>query len=153
MQAAHVSTRATVEDDGVAPRRLTVLYDDLCPLCVRCRDWLARQPCLVEVELLPARSSAVRERYGELPWVGRDLVVIDDRRRAWVGSPAFIVCLWATARYRVWAYRFARRPFAPITARVLAAVSKHRGVFGAWLSSDETECPACSRLDPHLRRA
>ena len=33
-------------------KRLTVLYDEKCPICVRCRDWLAQEPAFVEIELL-----------------------------------------------------------------------------------------------------
>jgi hypothetical protein len=43
-----------------APSKLTVLLDERCAFCLRCRDWLAAQPCLVEVELLPAGSVEAR---------------------------------------------------------------------------------------------
>ena len=31
--------------------KLTVLYDETCSFCRRCRDWLLAQPCFIEVEL------------------------------------------------------------------------------------------------------
>src|SRR5438876_6017750 len=97
------------------PETLTVIYDESCALCRRCRDWLLTQPCMVSVELVPSGDPATRARFPELtPWLGRDLVVVDDRGHAWVGPAAFLTCLWATARYRPWAYRLAGPRLAPL---------------------------------------
>jgi predicted DCC family thiol-disulfide oxidoreductase YuxK len=101
----------------VAPvRRLTVLYDERCERCRRWSAWLARQRSYVPVELLPADSPAASVRYPYVRrWLGRELVVVDDRARAWVGPPASVMCLWATVRHR-WAASFATRPLvAPVS--------------------------------------
>jgi predicted DCC family thiol-disulfide oxidoreductase YuxK len=124
-----------------ATTRLTVLYDERCGFCLRCRDWLLGQACLLPVDLLPAGSTVARERFGSLPWLGNELIVIDDRGRAWLGAAAFVMCLWATARYRAWAYRLARPAFAHHTERFFRFVSKRRDRWSRWFEGDE--CTYC----------
>jgi predicted DCC family thiol-disulfide oxidoreductase YuxK len=41
---------------GTPVRRLTVLYDAQCSLCVHLRSWLLRQKQLVPLDLVPAGS-------------------------------------------------------------------------------------------------
>ncbi len=124
---------------------LTILYDESCALCRRCRDWLLTQPCLVPVQLLPAGSPAARYRYASLgPWLGKELVVVDERGNAWVGPAAFVVCLWATAKYRSASYVLARPSLAPLAEKFFVFVSKRRDRFGRWVNEEpETECSWC----------
>ena len=123
---------------------LTILYDESCALCRRCRDWLLTQPCLVPVQLLAAGSPAARARYGSLgPWLGNELVVVDDKGNAWVGPAAFVTCLWATARYRAASYVLARPALAPLAERFFLFVSKRRDRFARWVDEPEDECSWC----------
>jgi predicted DCC family thiol-disulfide oxidoreductase YuxK len=124
-------------------RKLTVLYDETCSFCRRCRDWLLAQPCFIEVELLAAGSPVARERYGALPWLGTELVAVDEAGRAWVGPAAFLTCLWATVRYRPWAYRLSQPGLAPLAERFFKLVSKRRDRWSAWLGRDDPECSWC----------
>jgi predicted DCC family thiol-disulfide oxidoreductase YuxK len=129
------------------PRTLTVLYDESCRLCRRCRDWLLTQPCLVPMELLPAGAPDVRARFAPMePWMGKELVVVDDRGRAWIGPAAFILCLWATARYRTWAFRLSTPRLAPLAERFFVVVSKRRDRFTAWPLRDEADCTWCDQV-------
>jgi predicted DCC family thiol-disulfide oxidoreductase YuxK len=133
-------------------QRLTILYDERCAFCLRCRDWLAQQPCLVEVELLPAGSSVAIERSGALPWAGKVLVVADEQGQIWVGPSAFLICLWATVRYRGWAYRLSRPGWSRYAERFFLHVSKRRGAWGDRLGHVVTDCSYCDdvkmRWDP-----
>jgi predicted DCC family thiol-disulfide oxidoreductase YuxK len=144
MSASRTHQLSTETDHS--PTRLTVLYDERCGFCLRCRDWLLTQPCRVEVELLPAGSELVRDRYGTLPWLGHELVVVDDRGHAWIGPAAFITCLWATARYRKWAYLLSRPRMAPFADRFFLFVSKRRGTFSGWFSRQDPDCSWCDQL-------
>jgi predicted DCC family thiol-disulfide oxidoreductase YuxK len=108
---------------------LTILYDENCALCRRCRDWLAGQPSHVEIELLAAGSPAARSRYGRVPWLGEELVVVDQEGRAWIGPAAFLICLWATVRYRPWSFRLSGPTFAPLAERFFHIVSSRRARF------------------------
>jgi predicted DCC family thiol-disulfide oxidoreductase YuxK len=130
--------------------RLTILYDERCAFCLRCRDWLATQPCLVPVELLGAGSAEARRRYGAMPWLGNELVVVDGSGRVWVGPPAFLMCLWATARYRGWACTLSKPGYERHAERFFVYVSKRRSAWGRWLDRDDPDCSYCD--DVRLRR-
>src|ERR687887_1959282 len=133
--------------DGERTSKLTVLYDESCALCRRCRDWLLGQPCLVQVELLPAGSVLARSRFGSVPWLGKELVVVDQRGRVWVGPAAFLTCLWATVRFRPWSYRLAGPTFAPLAERFFMLVSKRRDRVSAWaVRRNESDCSWCDEL-------
>lgn len=124
----------------------TILYDERCAFCLRCRDWLATQPCLVRVELLAAGSPAARERYGSVPWRGSELVVTDEQGQVWVGPAAFLMCLWVTAHYRSWAYLFSRPGWSSHAERFFLHVSKRRDRWGAWFGRPGSD-PNCSWCD------
>ncbi|MFJ2179520.1 hypothetical protein ACIOJG_02750 [Streptomyces anulatus] len=75
---------------GPAPvRRLTVLYDAQCPLCVHLRHWLQRQRQLVPLDLVPAGSAEARRRFPEL-----------DHAATPAGRPFVRGTVLAAARYR-----------------------------------------------------
>lgn len=103
-------------------RRLTVLYDAQCPLCVHLRGWLQRQ--LVPLDLVPAGSAEARRRFPELDHAAtlQEITVVGDLGQVYRETAAWIVCLWALAGYRArahWLTTPAGRPFARGT--VLAA--------------------------------
>lgn len=144
------TTTGPAPADGGACTRLTILYDERCTFCLRCRDWLATQPCLLPVELLAAGSSEARRRYGAMPWLGSELVVADESGRVWVGPPAFLMCLWATARYRGWSYTLSRPGYERQAERFFLYVSKRRSAWGRWLDRKDPDCTYCD--DVRLRR-
>lgn len=134
-----------------APTRLTVLYDESCALCRRARDWLLTQPCLVEVELLPAGSIEATKRYGALPWLGKELVVVDEHGQMWIGPAGYLVCMWATARYRGWAFRLSRPSLQPHAERFFRWVSKRRDRLGRWVGTDDEDCSWCEPAGTRAR--
>lgn len=119
-------------------KRLTVLYDGTCALCLRCRDFLARSRPLVPLELLACQSADARERYGAVPWLGEELVVVSDEGDVWIGAAAFLVAMWALADYREWSYRLSGPAFAPLAERFFVALSSQRGRIAAFF--DEPRC-------------
>jgi predicted DCC family thiol-disulfide oxidoreductase YuxK len=143
--------RSAVEPSPALPgqgSRLTVLYDERCAFCLRCRDWLAAQPCLVPVELLASGSDEARSRYDEIPWLGSELVVVDDEGQVWVGPAAFLICLWATARYRAAAYFFAQPRWSGQAERFFMHVSKRRDKWASWLTRHDRpdDCSWCDEV-------
>jgi predicted DCC family thiol-disulfide oxidoreductase YuxK len=129
------------------PKALTILYDERCALCRRARDWLLTQRCFLRVELVAAGSEEARRRFGAVPWLGTELVVADDLGRVWVGPAAFLTCLWATVRYRPWAYVLAGPRLAPLAERFFKLVSKRRDRWSARLD-DGPDCSWCEGPSP-----
>ncbi|GAA4722542.1 hypothetical protein GCM10023350_00830 [Nocardioides endophyticus] len=98
---------------GVA---LTVLTDPDCPLCRRFSDWLARQPLLVPLALVPAGSPEARRLFPTLDHDATlaDLTVVGDDGSVWTHEHAWVMCLWATRRHRVMAERLAQPHLLPL---------------------------------------
>ena len=128
------------------PRRLVVVYDETCELCRRCHDWLAQQPTYVPLDFLAAGSAQARARYGGLPWLGSELVVVDEEGAAWVGPAAFVMCLWATRQWREWSYRLSGGALAPLAQRFFHHLTARRGAISGMLR--ESPCRGSCGL-PH----
>jgi predicted DCC family thiol-disulfide oxidoreductase YuxK len=135
-----------------SPRRLTVITDEDCELCRRCRGWLSQQTLLVAIEFLPVGSEEALRRYGSMGNRRDLLIVADDQGRIWTGPDAFVMCLWATAGYRSWA-RWAARPGWRSLARVLfGTVSSNRHRI-AELMSGECRDERCEVHQPPPSRS
>lgn len=117
------------------PRALTVLYDPSCALCQRCAAWLTGQPSYVELRLMPSSGSEAVARYGNIPWLGDELVVVGDAGEIWVGPAAFLTCLWALVEWREWSYRLAGDAFAPLAERFFLMLSNRRKAVSILLGS------------------
>lgn len=126
------------------PTRLTVVYDDQCELCRRCRHWLATQPKLVDLQFLASSEPEAVRRYGNLPWYRIELMVIADNGVAWVGPEAFVMALWATRRYRPTSYRISGRAFRPLAERFFHTISANRSVVSGMLTPHRCESGSCS---------
>jgi predicted DCC family thiol-disulfide oxidoreductase YuxK len=124
-------------------RRLTVLYDAQCPICIRCRDWMSEQPAFVELRFIPCGSPDAKARYGAVPWLGEELVVVSDDGDVWAGPAAFLLCLWALKDWREWAYRLSGSTLAPLAERFFHAISTRRKRLAAWMGWQACENGAC----------
>lgn len=107
--------------------RLTVLYDDGCPMCRGFSGWLARQPLLVPLDLVPAGSETARLRFPGLDHARtlEEISVVSDTGEVWEGAHAWVMCLWATASHRAHAESLARPsrlPMAKAAAHVAAGL-------------------------------
>ena len=118
---------------------LTVFYDGRCALCLRCRAWLETQETWVPLRFQEADAEIARRLLPQLPWLGTELVVVDDSGAAWIGPAAFIICLWATVRYRAWSWRMSGSAFAPLAENFFHLVSSNRDRLGRRLGP-----PACT---------
>src|SRR5436190_834912 len=107
---------------------LTLLYDPACGLCRRVQGWLAEQPKLIELRMIPIKTDAARERFPELnhELTSEDLTVISDRGAVYFGPKAWLMVLWSLTRYRDWSYRLASPELLPTTRRVVSLISQHR---------------------------
>jgi len=129
-------------------RSITVLYDEHCPLCVRCADWMWTQTKEVPMVLMGAHSKEAAERFSGLPWLGYELCVLSDEGDAWVGPGAFIMCLWALRDYRDWSYRLSADAFAPLAERFFRMLSNRRGGLAKWVQTEQAcegdRCRTCA---------
>jgi predicted DCC family thiol-disulfide oxidoreductase YuxK len=112
---------------------LTVLYDPECGLCRRAHAWLAEQSKIVELNFVPCASEEARKRYPQLnhDLTKKDLTVVgDDNGAVYFGPKAWLMVLWALARYRDWSYRLATPELLPTTKRVVSLISQNRYQIG-----------------------
>jgi predicted DCC family thiol-disulfide oxidoreductase YuxK len=108
------------------PRALIVLFDPTCSLCQRCRAWMLGQESYVRLTFLPCTGEEARRRFGDIPWLADELVVVGDGGEVWVGPAAFLVCLWALTEWREWSFRLAGPAFAPLAERFFLFLSSKR---------------------------
>lgn len=120
------------------PQRLTILFDPACALCRRVRAWMLGQPAYVELEFMPATSNEAVALYGDLPWLGEQVLVVSNDGQVWVGPAAFITCLWALVAWREWSFRLAG-PLSSLAERFFLLVSKNRGTLSALLEHECTD--------------
>jgi predicted DCC family thiol-disulfide oxidoreductase YuxK len=137
-------------------RRLYVLYDSRCQLCCRLAQWLGEQEAWLELKILPAGTHEVREMFPGLETVtsGDELVVVSDEGEVYLGDRAWIMCLFALARYRKLAWRLAHPLLLPLARQAYEALSRNRYVISRWLRGRSVEAlaselggisvPACS---------
>ena len=109
-------------------RNLTVLYDPVCGLCQRAHGWLAQQPKLVELSFVACNSDEARQRYPNLDHAltQTDLTVVSDQGAVYFGPKAWLMVLWALARYREWSYRLSSPELLPTTRRVVSTITQNR---------------------------
>ena len=99
MEDVEARVQARVAPDVArSPRALTVLYDPRCALCQRCRAWMQHRPATWRSAFVACSGAEARARYGDIPWLGDELVVVGDGGEVWVGPAAFLTCLWALSR-------------------------------------------------------
>jgi predicted DCC family thiol-disulfide oxidoreductase YuxK len=142
-----LSKRPTGSDllaDVAMPGRITVVYDDTCELCRHARRWLEGQRTYIPLDFLPATQAARTARFGGVPWLGEELVVVADDGRVWVGPAAFITAMWTTRRFRAWSYRLSGDSFSGMARHFFHLLTTERGRISSLLkphTCDGDRCP------------
>jgi len=106
-------------------KRLYVLYDAECELCVHCRDWLMKQPAFVPLVFVALQSAEAHRRFPGVEALrpNEQLLVISNEGAVYRGPCAWIMCLWALKDYRLHAQRLAHPillPFARVACQLLS---------------------------------
>ncbi|MFC1409468.1 thiol-disulfide oxidoreductase DCC family protein [Streptacidiphilus sp. N1-12] len=127
-EAAAGADRADRGPSDAPVRRLTVLYDQGCPLCRHVRGWLERQRKLVPLDFVPAGSPQARQCYPALDHdrTLREITVIGDSGQVYEGAAAWVVCLWALHAYRPMSHRFATPSGAQLARGMVLTAAKWR---------------------------
>lgn len=118
------------------PQRLTVLYDDSCEFCRRCRRWLESQAKYVRVDFLPLQAEETVARYPELAEeiLALRFIVVTDQGDVYFDSDARLLCLWATYEYRLLAMSASGPLLRQVADSLFELVSRNRGTISRWLS-------------------
>jgi len=109
-------------------KRLTIIYDDQCGFCCRCRDWLEKQPQLVQLEFIPGNSESVQKRFpnSEIQGSGEEFLVVSDDGGLYRGVNAYIMCLYALENYREWSFQLSHPSLLPLARQFFWMISKRR---------------------------
>lgn len=151
-----VMTTAQAEATPLIPAWLTVVYDDRCQLCQRCRGWLQNAAQLVPLAFVAASDGPGIHQLGldaaALP-VGDELIVVGhtapgQAQLIWVGPDAFITCLWALAEHRQLAGRLQKPAMRPLAKRAFHALSLGRGTLSNVLAGIAPAEPVSSCPSP-----
>lgn len=140
-----------------AVQHLTVLYDPTCGFCVRCRQWLDKQPKLIAMRFVPQGSSKQQTLYPDLQYVtdaqGRpeELIVIDDQGKVYRDDKAWVMCFYALRQYRSLSMRLARPGMAGLARRAYAAISTNRRAISSLLGmKGDDDLRAELQADPEV---
>lgn len=116
---------------------LYVLYDSRCGLCSWAKRWMRRQPALVDVKFIPARSPLAERLFPGLDPPNlepEELVVVSDQGAVYRDDSAWIMCLFALEDYREWSFRLAHPLLKPLARQAFLLLSKQRSRVSRWLA-------------------
>ena len=124
---------------------LYVFYDGQCALCARCREWVEGQPAYVTLIFVSFRSERARELCPEIELYepDREIVVMADNGDIYQGGAAWVMCLWATRTYRVWAMRLASPALLPLAKKICHRISQKRLAISKFFKPVECENGSC----------
>jgi predicted DCC family thiol-disulfide oxidoreductase YuxK len=117
-------------------RYLTVLYDATCPLCRKAAEWLNEQPKYVPVVFCAAGSPAAQQSFPNIDHYAtrNQLTVIGDGGEVYYDERGWLMCLWATRRYRAMALRFGTPGGLESAKKFVLWISRHRQGLGRFVA-------------------
>ena len=123
---------------------LYVLFDAQCELCVRCRNWLMKQPAFVPLYFIALQSAEAKWRFPGIDALkpNEQLLVISSNGAVYRGACAWIMCLWALRNYRKHAQRLAHPMLLPFARIVCQLLSRNRFFLSRALFHDDARTVA-----------
>lgn len=105
-----------------------MFYDPHCGLCTEVKTLLGRERCFVPLHFVAYDSRLAREMFPGIEDFrpGEEILVLSDEGGIYRGGDAWIICLWATVRFRAWSLRLARPGLRGLAARIGQYVSRYR---------------------------
>jgi predicted DCC family thiol-disulfide oxidoreductase YuxK len=109
-------------------KAITVFYDARCGLCTTVKAWLEREPKYVKLFFVPYDSEHARVLFPKIAdWhPEQEILVLSDEGGLYRGDGAWIMCLWATVRYREWSLRMAKPGLRFYAEKLCRLISRHR---------------------------
>ena len=107
-------------------RSLTLVSGVAWPLSPRARQWFAREPKFVRMDVEAPGSDGLRRRFDALPaGAGEcDLAAIADDGRMWRGPSAWVMALWALEAHRRTAVELSRTGRHREARRIVEGLSR-----------------------------
>lgn len=108
-------------------------------MCVRCRNWLSRQPAYVPLHFIPLHSPDIPRRFPGIEALrpNEQLLVISDNGAVYRGASAWIMCLWATEKYRTYAQPLSDPVLLPFARVACELLSRNRFFISRALFNEE----------------
>lgn len=109
-------------------KAISVFYDARCGLCATVKAWLEKEPKFVNLHFVPYDSRHAALLFPKIAdWhPEREILALSDEGGLYRGDGAWIMCLWATVRYREWSLRLARPALRPYAEKLCRLVSRNR---------------------------
>ncbi|MEM8955359.1 MAG: DCC1-like thiol-disulfide oxidoreductase family protein [Verrucomicrobiota bacterium] len=110
------------------PDELYVFYDQHCGLCQSCRKWLTLQRTWFPLHFIPWDSTSAKSLCPNLssfePW--KEIVVMTNDQRIYCGAASWVMCLYATVKFRPLALKLAHPTLLPFAKQICHLVSRNR---------------------------
>ena len=87
--------------------------------------------------------------FGDVPWLGQELVVVSGAGEVWAGPAAFLVALWALVDYREWSYRLSGETLSAVAEPFFKALSNRRKWIAQWFEHPACSNGSCKRRGAH----
>ena len=118
-----------------AAKKLHVLYDGNCPLCIRSAMWLAAQIKYVPIVLISAQQAIKLPQYAHIDMSDppEDLIVVTDDHRVYRNDEAFLLCLYMLRNYRHWAKILSAPNLRPLARKAYFYLSRNRLSLSRWI--------------------
>lgn len=108
-------------------RKLTILYDASCGLCLEVKLWISGRSAYVELEFVASNSVVANKRF---PTLAADrpseLIAVDDRGGVYRDDRAWLMVMWALREYRALAERLSSPALRPLARRAWRFISDGR---------------------------
>src|SRR5436190_16455514 len=120
----------------VSVKKLFLLYDAQCPVCLRWRQWLGAQATLTPLNFIPFQSPELVDQLEGIKsfLTNNQLLAVGDDGAVYQDSNALITLLYCLRDYREWAFRLAVPCLQPWTAQCFDLLSSGRKNISKWLT-------------------
>ena len=121
--------------------QLEIIYDDRCALCQRCAAKLTTEPAYIKLKPISRTHAANHHQYKHLMQnIGQDeMVAVGNDGSVYRGEKAYLMCLWATRRWRKLSIRLSRPALRGAVRSACHLIARSRHLISGLISVDDDE--------------